>query len=107
MKTFAIIALFLVSLTACKKRGCEGETEKYQSTARINSLIHPACACCGYYINVDGKDYTFMELPATAGFELENQVMPLDLLINWHRDSTSDCGSQTGDRIVIDAVKRK
>lgn len=107
MKTTAFATAILLSLLpACKKHDC-GDRESYQSSARISSLIHPDCGCCGYSISIDDQNYTFMHLPSNAGFDLDAQSLPLDLLINWHRDSTSTCGQFARNLIVIDAVKRK
>jgi hypothetical protein len=97
-----ILALLIFSFAPECKKKC-GE-EKFQSTGQIGDADLRKCSCCGgYFITINGEQYRFFTLPAGSGINLETDPRPVNVHLNWHKETEGPCASEL---IVIDAIRK-
>ncbi len=97
---FALIVAVMV-LPSCKKQPV------YMNSATIIGADNGMCAFCGgYYITIHGStelDAMVATLPKLDGVDPTHPVFPIELYINWHKDSAS----RIPNEIIIDRARKK
>lgn len=92
MKKLIIYVCILLLMSA----GCEKDDDF--STAQILGADMALCPCCGgWLIKIDNKTYRFFNLPEDSNIDLETEIFPIDVSLEWTKD-TSGC---LGDEILI------
>ncbi|MGN6566706.1 MAG: hypothetical protein ACTHJ0_02075 [Flavipsychrobacter sp.] len=95
---FLLAIVFAAILFSCKKTGVP-----YQSNGVITGEDDAMCAFCGgYFIDINAKTYRFFSLPANSDIVLKNGAYPINVLVNWHTDTTN----RIPNAIAIDAIAR-
>ena len=101
-KAIFFLTLIVIPLTfsSCKKENTfinEGKITGYDSK-------HCPSPCCGgWYIEINKNIYRFFVLPENNNLNLENESLPIDVLVSW-RKYKNGC---LGDEILIDYIKKK
>lgn len=99
MAAFALTAL--LAAPSCKKHCGDG---KFQSNAQIGEADMRKCSCCGgYFITIDGQQYRFLTLPANSGINLETDPWPINVQLNWHRETEGPCSNEL---IVVEDIRK-
>lgn len=83
-----ILIVALTLLSACTYENMEDK--KFQSIGIIigrDPRLCPSPCCGGWDISIDNQFYTFSDLPANSGIDLEKEKFPLKVKLNWYVDS--------------------
>lgn len=91
-----IIGVILI-LTSCSK----GNTEDYKSRGIILGPDLGMCICCGgYKIKIDTVIYNFDSVPANSNINLQKEVFPIPVRLDWNLDRLKCANWITIQRIV-------
>jgi hypothetical protein len=104
MKTFLIGLFFtLMFATSCIEQNVLFPINDYQSKGLITGGDPRDCACCGgWIIEIDTARYRFNSLPDSCGVNLEKEIFPLKVKLDWKK-ADHIC---LGDEIIITKIKK-
>ena len=79
-------------LASCKQD--DVTISEFESTGLIIGPDLRFCACCGgWLIQVDQQEnfYNFGELPENSDINLDGATFPIEVQLNWSKDTTITC----------------
>jgi hypothetical protein len=92
IKIRIILFVFLImvgSLNSCSKE------EYWMDKGRITGLDYRMCMCCGgYFIEINDSTYRFTTLPDKIKLDLNKEVFPVYVRINWEKKENSCMGDE-------------
>ena len=100
----SLLAVVLFVFFSCKK----GRATSYMNTAIITSwnITTPFCGA-PFQIVIHGladSNAQFETLPASSNIDPLTSVYPINVKLNWHRDTVSGCPG--ANNIVVDAIEK-
>lgn len=88
--------------------GCYNLTDKeYRSEGTITGADYRMCPspCCGgWFIQIAGTTYEFDTLPSGSDINLQKEIFPLTVRLDWQLSDMPDCPTK---RISILRITRK
>ena len=90
--TLTFISILLMVVFSCSKE------DNYMSSGTITGIDMSLCMCCGgWFIEIDNTTYRFNKLPDHCDLNLENEIFPITVKLDWEKEINL-C---LGDEIII------
>jgi hypothetical protein len=81
MKTIRfLLGTFLILLLTY----CESKDSDFKSTGVIVGRDYTLCSCCGgWIIHIDDTTYLFDSIPDNSNINLETEILPITVKLDW------------------------
>jgi hypothetical protein len=96
-KTVLATCLIIFGLTSCQKE----DSYHYKSAGIITGQdlrMCPSPCCSGWFIVIESLTYEFDSLPGSSDIDLEKEIYPLAVKLDWQFSDIIDCPNK---RIII------
>ena len=106
-KTVLVICLILFGFIYCQKQKENTDTYNYKSTGIITGQdvrMCPSPCCSGWFIEIDSLTYEFDSLPSSSNINLEKEIFPLIVKLDWQLSDLIECPNK---RITIQKIAKK
>ncbi|MCB0711451.1 MAG: hypothetical protein KDD67_03885 [Ignavibacteriae bacterium] len=106
--SFALLGTLLSSVLLATCSGITGENTISNGTITGPDYRRCVSPCCGgWFIEIEGETWRFLELPEGSGINLNVENLPMEVTLNWRVSDLQKehaCGSQV---ITVDAIKKR
>ncbi len=102
MARFIKLLFVFVLLSTLLTAGCTKE-KVWMDRGTITGADYRKCMCCGgWFIKIRNDQHRFYKLPEESGIDLGNEKFPLEVQLNWEKD-TAAC---LGDEIIVLEIEK-
>ena len=102
-KTVLSICLIIFGFISCQKEN----SYNYKSIGTItgqDARLCPSPCCGGWFIKIDRLTYEFDSLPNNSNINLEKEIFPLVVKLDWQLSNTIECQIK---RITIQRIAKE
>ncbi len=92
MRHILPLALFLAAFfVSCSDP--QDPNPSFKNRGMITGQDTRKCSCCGgWFIEIEGTQYRFLELPAGSNVKLTEATFPIPVLVSWSKPTpANDC----------------
>ena len=100
MKKIILFSFLIAALFS----SCAEETITYEAEGQItgpNPMACPTICCGGWFIDIEGESYHFLEFPADTGFSIDD-VDSYPFAVQLDYDTSEECWENS---IIITAIE--